>query len=163
MAKALQKRPNALAVLTDPDQGGAETVRRTLLASGLASSYQLWVCENLGHQQELVRRFDVAKPLPEELSRLLLTVLIAEPAPPPSPQGLPLFGLEDGHFLQHDDHPGLMTKQEVRIQLLADLQLPNRAFSGISGREREAWDWKHCACGPTCSCCRLSVAVVVLH
>lgn len=126
LAQALQKRPNALAVLTDPDQGGAETVRRTLLASGLASSYQLWVCENLGHQQELVRRFDVAEPLPEELSRLLLTVLIAEPVPPPSPRDLPLFGLEDGHFLQHDDHPGLMTKREVRIQLLADLQLPEQ-------------------------------------
>ncbi len=37
-----------------------------------------------------------------------------------------MFGLEDGLFVQHDDRPGLMTKREVRIQLLADLELPER-------------------------------------
>ena len=37
---------------------------------------------------------------------------------------LPLFGLDDGLFLQHSDRPGLMTKREVRIQLLAELELP---------------------------------------
>ncbi|AII43982.1 hypothetical protein KR100_11510 [Synechococcus sp. KORDI-100] len=126
LAKALQKRPEALAVLTDPDQGGAETVRRTLLASDLNAAYQLWICENLGHPHEQVRRFDVAEPLPDDLSRLSLTVLIAETDLPPSPHDLPLFGIEDGQFLQHNDHPGLMTKREVRVQLLADLQLPER-------------------------------------
>ena len=126
LAQALQKRPKALAVLTDPDQGGAETVRRTLLASGLDAVYQLWICENLGHQHEQVRRFDVADPLPDDLSRLSLTVLISETVVPPSPHDLPLFGIEDGQFLQHGDHPGLMTKREVRIQLLADLQLPEQ-------------------------------------
>ena len=126
LAQALQKRPKALAVLTDPDQGGAETVRRTLLASGLDAGYQLWICENLGHPDEQVRRFDVADPLPDDLSRLSLTVLIAETVLPPSPQDLPLFGIEDGQFLQHGDHPGLMTKREVRVQLLADLQLPEQ-------------------------------------
>jgi len=42
----------------------------------------------------------------------------------PLPASLPLFGLPDGVFLQHGDRPGLMTKREVRIQLLADLALP---------------------------------------
>ncbi len=51
-------------------------------------------------------------------------LLIAEPPPPPDPATLPLFGLPDGIFLQHADRPGLMTKREVRIQLLADLNLP---------------------------------------
>jgi precorrin-6Y C5,15-methyltransferase (decarboxylating) len=37
---------------------------------------------------------------------------------------LPLFGLADGLYLQQPDRPGLMTKREVRIQLLADLELP---------------------------------------
>jgi len=32
--------------------------------------------------------------------------------------------LPDGVFLQHPDRPGLMTKREVRIQLLAELDLP---------------------------------------
>lgn len=124
LARELQKRPAALAVLTDPDQGGAETVRRMLHSSGLSATYQLWVCEKLGHPEERVRHFAVDGPLPDDLPRLLITLLIAEPPPPTEPTSLPLFGLDDGLFLQHPDHPGLMTKREVRIQLLADLQLP---------------------------------------
>ena len=37
LAAALQQRPAALAVLTDPARGGAEEVRRLLAASGLES------------------------------------------------------------------------------------------------------------------------------
>ena len=64
-------------------------------------------------------------PLPSDLDPLHLVLLIAEPPPPPvDPAALPLFGLDDGLWLQHPDRPGLMTKREVRIQLLADLELP---------------------------------------
>ena len=125
LSQALQKRPKALAVLTDPDQGGAETVRRSLLSSGLAASYQLWVLEQLGHPQERVHRPPLDRPLPSDLPRLLMVLLIAaDPAVHP-PSSLPLFGLDDGVYLQHPDHPGLMTKREVRVQLLADLRLPS--------------------------------------
>lgn len=124
LAAALRKRPSALAVLTDPGPGNAETVRRALVASGLADSYALWVCERLGHPGERVRRLPAAQPLPEDLDPLHLVVLLAESPPDPDPATLPLFGLEDGLWLQHSDHPGLMTKREVRVQLLADLDLP---------------------------------------
>ncbi|MFM7548200.1 MAG: precorrin-6y C5,15-methyltransferase (decarboxylating) subunit CbiE, partial [Cyanobacteriota bacterium] len=125
LAAELQKRPLALAVLTDPSAGGAETVRRILSASGLEAGYALWVCERLGHERERVQRLAPAATLPADLDPLHLVLLIAEPPPAPSdPAALPLFGLEDGLFLQHDDRPGLMTKREVRVQLLADLELP---------------------------------------
>jgi precorrin-6Y C5,15-methyltransferase (decarboxylating) len=124
LAEALKRRPAALAILTDPGQGGAETVRRILAASGLSASYGLWVCERLGHPQERVRRLGADGPLPEDLDPLHLVVLLAEPPADPDPEELPLFGLEDGFWLQLSDHPGLMTKREVRIQLLADLALP---------------------------------------
>ena len=122
---ALQKRPAALAVLTDPNQGGAESVRLGLLASGLAACYRFWVCECLGDPlQEQVRCLDPqAGPLPP-LNPLHLVVLEAVADRLPLALHLPLFGLEDGLFLQHQDRPGLMTKREVRIQLLADLCLP---------------------------------------
>lgn len=126
LIRKLQQRPQALAILTDPDQGGAETVRRILQSSGLADAYQLWVCENLGHSGERINRFATDRPLPNPLSRLHLAVLIAEEPSTQDPRSLPLFGLEDGLFLQHPDHPGLMTKREVRIQLLADLELPEQ-------------------------------------
>jgi precorrin-6Y C5,15-methyltransferase (decarboxylating) len=125
LAAALQNRPAALAVLTDPGRGGAEEVRRLLRASGLEAAYQVWLCERLGHPAERVLRLLPADPLPDDLDPLHLVLLIAEPpAPPVDPQALPLFGLADGLFLQHPDRPGLMTKREVRIQLLAELDLP---------------------------------------
>jgi precorrin-6Y C5,15-methyltransferase (decarboxylating) len=124
LAAALQKRPAALAVLTDPGRGGAEEVRRILLSSGLAAAYGFWLCERLGHAEERVRRLAPDAPLPPDLDPLHLVVLIAAAPPPPDPERLPLFGLDDGLWLQHADRPGLMTKREVRIQLLADLELP---------------------------------------
>ena len=125
LAGALQKRPAALAVLTDPGRGGADEVRRILRASGLEAAYALWLCERLGHPQERVQRLAPGEPVPVDCDPLHLVLLIAEPPPPPAdPDSLPLFGLDDGLFLQHDDRPGLMTKREVRIQLLADLELP---------------------------------------
>jgi precorrin-6Y C5,15-methyltransferase (decarboxylating) len=125
LAGALQKRPAALAVLTDPGRGGADEVRRILRASGLEAAYALWLCERLGHPRERVQRLAPGEPVPVDCDPLHLVLLIAEPPPPPAdPEALPLFGLDDGLFLQHDDRPGLMTKREVRIQLLADLELP---------------------------------------
>ena len=125
LAAALQKRPAALAVLTDPHQGGAAAVRTLLKASGLEASYAFWLCERLGHPAERVQRLAPKTPLPADLDPLNLVLLVAEPpAPLADPGDLPLFGLEDGLFLQLPDRPGLMTKREVRIQLLADLELP---------------------------------------
>ncbi|MEI6616130.1 MAG: precorrin-6y C5,15-methyltransferase (decarboxylating) subunit CbiE, partial [Cyanobium sp. ELA507] len=124
LAAALQRRPSALGVLCDPGAGGADTVRRLLIASGLESAYGCWIFERLGHAQERVRRLAPGEPLPVDLDPLHLVVLVAEAPAAPDPANLPLFGLDDGLWLQHPDQPGLMTKREVRIQLLADLDLP---------------------------------------
>jgi len=126
LSQRLQQRPQALAVLTDPSRGGVEEVRRILNASGLESSYALWLCEALGHGDERVQRIQPGDPNPRDLNPLHLVVLLAEAPAQPSPDSLPLFGLDDGVYLQHQDRPGLMTKREVRIQLLADLQLPQK-------------------------------------
>ena len=124
LASTLQKRPAALAVLTDPNQGGAGTVQQMLRSSGLEASTDLWLCENLGHPDERVQLIAPRTALPTDLQPLLIALLIAREPAAPDPQQLPLFGLDDGLYLQHSDHPGLMTKREVRIQLLAELALP---------------------------------------
>ncbi len=126
LASALQKRPAALAVLTDPNQGGASTVQHILRSSGLEASTDLWLCENLGHPEERVQQIAPGSALPEDLHPLLIALLIASEPTAPDPHDLPLFGLDDGLYLQHSDHPGLMTKREVRVQLLADLALPEQ-------------------------------------
>ena len=114
----LQQRPAALAVLTDPGQGGADDVRRCLRAAGLEQAYRFWLCERLGHAEERVQCLAPHEPLPVDLDPLHMVLLVAHA--PELPQQLPLFGLPDGVFLQHPDRPGLMTKREVRIQLLAE-------------------------------------------
>ena len=124
LASTLQKRPAALAVLTDPNQGGAGTVQQMLRSSGLEASTDLWLCENLGHPDERVQLIAPNAALPTDLHPLLIALLIAREPAAPDPHQLPLFGLDDGLYLQHSDHPGLMTKREVRIQLLAELALP---------------------------------------
>lgn len=124
LANALAKRPPALAVLPDPGRGGAAEVRVLLRASALEPAYAFWLGERLGHPAERLLHLLPADPLPADLDPLHLVLLIAQPPPPPDPAALPLFGLADGLWLQHDDHPGLMTKRELRIQLLADLDLP---------------------------------------
>jgi len=124
LAAELQRRPAALAVLCDPRAGGADTVRRILRASGLEGAYGCWICERLGHPEERVLRLAPDQPTPVELDPLHLVLLVAEAPAAPDPTSLPLFGIDDGLWLQHPDQPGLMTKREVRIQLLADLDLP---------------------------------------
>ena len=56
LAAELQKRPAALIVLTDPNRGGAESVRLILRASGLEAAYGFWLCEQLGHPQQRLQR-----------------------------------------------------------------------------------------------------------
>ncbi|MEC7392786.1 MAG: precorrin-6y C5,15-methyltransferase (decarboxylating) subunit CbiE [Cyanobacteriota bacterium] len=124
LASTLQKRPAALAVLTDPNQGGASSVQQMLRSSGLEASTDLWLCENLGHPDERVQLITPGTALPTDLHPLLIALLIAREPAALDPHQLPLFGLDDGLYLQHSDHPGLMTKREVRIQLLAELALP---------------------------------------
>ena len=43
-----------------------------------------------------------------------------------SNDNLPLFGISDTIFKTFEDRPNLLTKREVRIQILADLELPNK-------------------------------------
>ncbi len=126
LASRLQKRPAALAVLTDPSRKGVEEVRQILRASGLEAAYALWLCEQLGHADERVQRLSSQDALPSDLHPLHMVVLLAEPQEAPDPTLLPLFGLDDGVFLQHKDRPGLMTKRELRIQILAELDLPQQ-------------------------------------
>ncbi|MBU6250839.1 MAG: precorrin-6y C5,15-methyltransferase (decarboxylating) subunit CbiE [Cyanobacteria bacterium REEB417] len=124
LAARLQQRPTALAVLTDPQRGGAAAVRQILRASGMETAYGFWLCERLGHPDERVQQLALQQALPADLDPLHLVVLIAHEPPAPALGELPLFGIADGLWLQHGDRPGLMTKREVRIQLLAELRLP---------------------------------------
>ncbi|WP_052043770.1 MULTISPECIES: bifunctional cobalt-precorrin-7 (C(5))-methyltransferase/cobalt-precorrin-6B (C(15))-methyltransferase [unclassified Prochlorococcus] len=123
LTKLLQKRPNTIGILTDPNRGGAQEVRAILAACELENIYSFWIFENLGHKQERTYRISPKEELPL-LDPLHLVVLIKDKEPFISKKDIPLFGIEDGFYLSYQDRPGLMTKREIRIQLLADLELP---------------------------------------
>lgn len=117
----LRRHPSALVVLTDPCQGGPADVVAVLRSTQMIGCYDLWLAERLGHPTERLRQVQ-PDGLPTDVDPLNLMVLLHRPSSRIAP--LPWFGLEDGAWRQHGDHPGLMTKREVRVLLLAELDLP---------------------------------------
>ena len=117
----LRRHPSALVVLTDPCQGGPADVVAVLRSTQMIGCYDLWLAERLGHPTERLRQVQ-PDGLPTDVDPLNLMVLLHRPSSRIAP--LPWFGLEDGVWHQHGDHPGLMTKREVRVLLLAELDLP---------------------------------------
>ena len=57
-----------------------------------------------------------------------LVILFKKEEPLIQSKDLPLFGIVDSVFLQNADCPGLMTKKEVRVQILAELNLPKQGI-----------------------------------
>jgi len=61
--------------------------------------------------------------LPSDISSLNIAVLIKTEKNHAN-HNLPLFGIKDSVFKTFNDRPNLLTKREVRVQILADLELP---------------------------------------
>ncbi len=124
LAKQLQKQPKALVILTDPNRGGVKEVKTYLQGLGLEEVYEFWVFEQLGHPDEKIHKILPGEEISKEINPLHLVILIRKEFKIKDRDTLPLFGIQDSLFLQYNDRPGLMTKREIRIQLLADLELP---------------------------------------
>ncbi|MGI0490860.1 precorrin-6y C5,15-methyltransferase (decarboxylating) subunit CbiE [Alkalinema pantanalense CENA528] len=122
----LQQGSAKVAVLTD-NQNTPAAIARLVLSLQLPTRYGLWICENLGGEMEQVRSFQDLTTVPDLVSPLNVVILQRqEPDFTPIDRSLPLFGLQDSDFLSFPDRPGLMTKREVRIQVLAELDLQPR-------------------------------------
>ena len=61
--------------------------------------------------------------MPSDISSLNIVVLTKTKGNY-SNNNLPLFGINDSTFKTFDDRPNLFTKREVRVQILADLEVP---------------------------------------
>ncbi len=140
LIQVLQQGVDKIAVLTDRTNS-PNAIARLLLALDLPSSYSLWVCENLGGDDERIQCFS-----PETLCRdviynvstiainnvstfapLNVVVLIRQSEKALQPDldlaNLPQLGLSDRLFLSFSDRPGLMTKREIRLLVLGELAL----------------------------------------
>ncbi len=124
LTQALQQGVEKIAVLTD-GTNTPSAIARLFLALDLSSHYEFWVCESLGGMDERVRCFSADDLLKEKFAPLNVVVLLRQSISADSldVESLPLLGLPDEKFASFSDRPGLMTKREVRILVLGELEL----------------------------------------
>ncbi len=123
LVQALKTRPSSLAIITDSDNKSLELIKKHLLELKLIEFYDFWLCEEMGFENENIRRLNLKESLPSDISSLNIVVL-TKTKKNFSKNNIPLFGINDSIFKTFDDRPNLLTKREVRVQILADLELP---------------------------------------
>ena len=127
LTESLKSKPSTLAILTDTKNKGLEIIQNNLLDLNLSDSYEFWLCEELGLQNEKIRKLNVKHKLPSNISELNIAVLLKKETIK-NINTIPLFGIKDDTFKTFEDRPNLLTKREIRIQILADLELPENGI-----------------------------------
>lgn len=119
----LQQGQPKIALLTD-HFNTPSAIARLIRSLDLPLSYQIWVCENLGGEDEKIQTFTPEALEDQSFAPLNVVVLLRQSSPQPLDlTQLPNLGIPDHLFLSFDDRPGLMTKREVRILALGELAL----------------------------------------
>ena len=123
LIKLLKSKEKGIAILTDPKNNNLELIRQNLKELDLENIYEFWLCEEIGSKNEKIRLISHLENLPEGISDLNMVILLKKKIISLI-KDLPLFGINDNTFKTFNDRPNLLTKREIRIQLLADLELP---------------------------------------
>ena len=123
LIESLKTKPATLVILTDTNNECLEIIRNNLLELNLNDYYEFWICERLGLRNEKIRKFNLNNKFPSDISGLNIAVLLRKENPKRESE-IPLFGLKEDIFKTFEDKPNLLTKREIRIQILADLELP---------------------------------------
>ncbi len=123
LVEALKARPSSLAIITDSNNKSLEIIKKNLSELNLIDFYDFWLCEEIGFDNENIRKINLKKSLPSDISSLNI-VILTKTKENYSDNNLPLFGINDSTFKTFDDRPNLFTKREVRVQILADLEVP---------------------------------------
>jgi len=141
LVKALKSRKSDLAIITDKSNKSIDLIVKNLIELDIGGFYDFWLCEELGFKNEKIREINIEKPLPKDIKDLNIIILLKREDLNKT-NNPPLFGLNDDYFKSFNDRPNLITKREIRIQILADLDLPNEgvlwdigAGSGTIGLE----------------------------
>ena len=123
LVEVLKARPSSLSIITDSNNKSLEIIKDNLSEFNLIDFYDFWLCEEIGFDKENIRKLNLRESLPSDISSLNIVVL-TKTKKNYSYKNLPLFGISDIIFKTFDDRPNLLTKREIRIQILADLELP---------------------------------------
>ena len=127
LVEALKSKTPNLVIITDSNNKGLEIIQQNLLELNLNDFYDFWICEELGFEKENIRKINVKENLPCDISDLNIAVLLKKETDIMQTESL-LFGLKDIDFCTFEDRPNLLTKREIRIQILADLELPEHGI-----------------------------------
>ncbi len=123
LIKAMKSRAHNLAIIPDHKKNNIELIKRNLLELQLDNFYQIWICEELGFKGEKLTELKINEELPKDISDLHIIILTKKEVFNYK-DTYPLFGIDDSLFKTFNDRPNLLTKKEIRIQILADLELP---------------------------------------
>ena len=123
--QAIKSKPSSLAVITDSKINSLEIIKNNLIELNLNNLYDFWLCEEIGFKNEKIRKLNIEGKLPTNISALNI-VILQKTEKELIDSIIPLFGLRDETFKTFEDRPNLLTKREVRIQILADLELPEK-------------------------------------
>tara|TARA_B100000963_G_scaffold275443_1_gene243691 strand:- start:358 stop:1641 length:1284 start_codon:yes stop_codon:yes gene_type:complete len=123
LVKSLKSKEKNIAILTDPKIKSLDLIRKNLEELNLNKSYEFWLFEDIGYDNEKISLIKSEENLPENISKLNIVILFKKERSLVR-TSLPLFGINDNYFETFDDRPNLITKREIRIQILADLELP---------------------------------------
>ena len=123
LIKSLKRQDKKIAILTDAKIQSLELIRENLKELTLHKKYEFWLFEEIGSENEKIRLINSEENLPKVIADLNLVILLRKDTKLIS-SSLPLFGIDDNLFQTFDDRPNLITKRDVRIQILADLELP---------------------------------------
>lgn len=124
LVTALQRGTEKIAIYTDSQQSlGA--IAQLYQSLKLPVTYQAWLCEDLGGSGERIESINLDNPnSAQPLSPLNIVILLRQPQHlEQDATTLPLLGLGDNEFYSFPDRPGLITKREVRVLILAELAL----------------------------------------
>ncbi len=123
LVESLKPRPSSLAIITDSKNKSLELIKKHLIELNLIDFYDFWLCEEIGFDNENIRKLNLRESLPTDISSLNIVVLTKTKKIFLN-NNIPLFGISDHIFKTFEDRPNLLTKREVRVQILADLELP---------------------------------------
>ena len=123
LIEALKTKPSSLSFITDSNNKSLEIIKKNLSELNLIDFYDFWLCEEIGFENEKIKKLILKESLPSDISSLNIVVL-KKTKKNYSNNDLPLFGISDHLFKTFDDRPNLLTKREVRVQILAALELP---------------------------------------
>ena len=141
LIKLLKSKSHSIAIIPDPKNNNLTIIRKNLIELDLDKDYEFWICEELGFKNEKIRKINIEEELPNNISNLHVAVILKKEKFFEQ-EKLPLFGINDNFFKTYQDRPNLLTKKEIRVQILADLEIPEDgilwdigAGTGIIGLE----------------------------